>query len=369
MRMTQDEYVKQLPKAEKLACIYAERLEGHINNAKGRYLQAEDESVYVSIDRRRIALDYDRHNRGLAEMMMKACGVSTLDRAAQAAIQRIQVEAEKNSSLIRLRRFSALSQDGLSLYIPVRDDGGNILKITADSITHVPNGDNEDSVWVEHPYQNAFTYSGDDPKEGLADFERLLVNTQACKVPEMKWLVAMHEGLFPFIREECPARFIMVHIGPSQQAGKTSGAQRFTLFHGLGEVKGDYTVAALANQGDIGLLVMDNKEQANFTRELIDFCRFLATGAERGRSNAEGGVRVNSSRPVGVITSIEGAWKEELQNRCVEVEYLIKGKPTKRGPIEREILQLRDKMASAIVPVLQRYLQIKQENRPSPNPV
>ena len=368
--MTPDEYVKQLPKAEKLAYMYAERLDGHINNAKGRYLQAEDESVYVSIDRRRIALNYDKHNRGLAEMMMKACGVSTLDKAAQAAIQRIQVEAEKNSSRIRLRRFSALSQDGLSLYVPIRDDDGNILKIAEDNIALVPNGENDDSVWVEHPCGDPLTYAADDdPRNGLADFERLLVNTQACKVPEMKWLVAMHEGLFPFIREECPGRFILVHIGPSQRAGKTSGAQRFTLFHGLGEVKGDYSVAALANQGDIGLLVMDNKEQANFTRELIDFCLFLATGAERGRSNAEGGMRVNSSRPVGVITSIEGAWKEELQNRCVEVEYLIKGEALKRGPIEREIGQRRDKMASAMVPVLQRYLQIKQENRPSPNPV
>jgi hypothetical protein len=102
---------------------------------------------------------------------------------------------------------------------------------------------------------------------------------------------------------------------------------------------------------------------------LIDYCLFLATGGQRGRSNSEGGMRRSTGRPVGVITSIEGTWKEELQNRCVEVEYLIKGEPIKRGPIEQEITQLRDKMTSAIMLVLQRYFQIKQENRPSPNPV
>jgi len=365
--MEQNEYLKELPRTEKRAYIYAERLQEHLTKVKGRYLQDENGSVHVSFDGQRIPLDFDRNNRRLAEVMMTACGVSTLEKSAHAAIQRMQVHGGNHSGRIRLRRFSSLSGDGLRLYIPIRD--GNILKITADGIESVPNGENDDAVWVEHPCGNPFNYATDDPKGGLTDFERLVVDTQACKFPEMKWFVAMHEGLFPFVREECPARFIVVLLGPSQRAGKTSGAKRPILFHGLGDVKGDFSVAALANEGDIGLLVMDNKEQANFTRELIDYCLFLATGGERGRSNAEGGMRVSASRPVGVITSIEGAWKEELQNRCVEVEYFIQGDQIKRGPIEREIVQHRDLMASAMMPVLRRYLQIKGENRPTPNPI
>jgi len=365
--MEQNEYLGKIPRAEQLASAYADRLQEHFTKVKGRYLQDENGSVHVSFDGQRIPFDFDRNNRRLAEVMMTACGVSTLEKSAHAAIQRMQVYGGNHSGRIRLRRFSALSADGARLYVPIRD--GNILKITPDGIESVPNGENDDAVWVEHPCGNPFAYIDGDPREGLADFERLVVDTQACKVPEMKWLVAMHEGLFPFVREECPARFIVVHLGPSQKAGKTSGAKRPILFHGLGDVKGDFSVAALANEGDIGLLVMDNKEQANFTRELIDYCLFLATGGERGRSNAEGGMRVSASRPVGVITSIEGAWKEELQNRCVEVEYFIQGDQIKRGPIEREIVQRRDAMASAMMPVLQRYLQIKGENRPTPNPI
>jgi len=365
--MEQNEYLQQLPRAEKLACLYAQRLQAHIAKSEGRYLRGDDGSMHVSLGGRRIPLEFERNKRGLAAMMMKKCRISTLEKSAQAAIQWIQVSAEQHASSIRLRRFSAMSDDGLRLYVPI--NGGKVLKITAASVAQVANGDNEDSVWVEHPEGKPFSYSDADPTAGLAHFERLVVETQACKVPEMKWFIAIHEGLFPFIREECPARFIVVHIGPSQLAGKTSGAQRYTLFQGLGEVKGDFTVAALNNQGDIGLLVMDNKEQANFTGELIDYCLFLSTGAERGRSNSEGGMRRSAGRPVGVITSIEGVWKEELQNRCVEVEYRIKGDPLKRGLIEREITERRDEMASAMVPVLQRYLQIKRENRPSPNPI
>src|SRR5205085_8567591 len=142
-------------------------------------------------------------------------------------------------------------------------------------------------------------YSTSNPKIGLDKFEELLVDTQSCRVPEMKWLVAMHEGLFPFIRDAYSARLIIEHIGGSQQ-GKTTGAVRFIRLHGLKDHHGNYSVAAIRNLGDIGLIVLDNKEQKNFDQELIDFCLFLATGAELGRSFSDGRLRTSKSSPVGV---------------------------------------------------------------------
>jgi hypothetical protein len=162
---------------------------------------------------------------------------------------------------------------------------------------------------------------------------------------------------------------VVVHLGPTQQ-GKTSGAQRFTLLHGLRDVTGDYSVAALNNMGDIGLLVMDNKEQANFTQQLIDFLLFLATGAERGRSREDGSMRVNRSRPVGVITSIEGVYKAEVRARCVLVRYAVAdGRRLPRAPIEREIGERRHEIVMALVCVLRRYLEIRSEPIVSTCPV
>jgi hypothetical protein len=111
------------------------------------------------------------------------------------------------------------------------------------------NGNNPDQVWVEHPMSDPPHYppvSMDYQhfQSTLDEFERLMVQTQSCRTEAMRWLVAMHEGLFPYIRDAFPARFILVHIGPSQ-SGKTSGAQRFTLLQGLGPVTGDFSVAAL----------------------------------------------------------------------------------------------------------------------------
>jgi hypothetical protein len=361
-RKTKDGVPLDLPRSEREAIVYEQLLRKYIADQKGQYLRADDGSLHVVMDNIRVPLSFARENHNLAKLMLRACRVSSLSSGAQAAIQRLQVYALDHASSLSIKQFAALSADRSRLYIPVQ--GRMILKITADAIEHVANADNEDKFWVEHPTVSggapAFKYLPKPPADGLKQFERLVVDTQSCRFSSLRWLVAMHEGFFPFVRDLCRARFLLIHIGPTQQ-GKTTGAQRFTQLLGLGEVKGDYSVAALANQPDIGLLVMDNKEQVNFTQPLIDFCLFLATGAQRGRSTSEGKERAQAStRPVGVITSIEGAWKPELQARCVEVDYAINGTCVDRDNVEDEILEQRNEILSAMVPAFQAWLRLRK---------
>jgi hypothetical protein len=350
---------------EKLGLSYAQKLSKHLNEKKARFLCDADNSLHILLDGKRIPLNFSPDNRPLASLLLNTCNVSTLSPAAHAAIQRIQVDGDKLAERVHFRKFSALS-DG-HLYIPI--EGGQLLSISTERVERVANGENPDSIWLEHPHNAPFKYTESDPRPGLTRFERLLMKTQGCKVPEMAWFVVMHEALFPYVRDLCPARFLVAHIGPSQH-GKTSGAQRFTLLHGLGEVLGDFSVASLGNLGDNGLLVMDNREQSNFTPPFVDFCLYLSTGAQRGRSHADGTLRINTSRPATVFTTIEGAWKDELKRRVIEVEYHLPG-PARihRGPLEEEIREHRDEILSSLVPVLQHYLQVRRERRPTPNPV
>ena len=348
----------KIPASERQALVWAQKLRSYIKKQKGRYLRDEDGFLHLILNRRRIPLNFDRENYALARLILAACHVSTVTNTAQIAIQRFTVKADEESARMRFRRFSALSDDRERLYIPI--EGGKVILLTSEKIETVDNGENKNTLWVEHPCGEPLKYSPGDPKAGLAHFERLLVNTQACQQPEMQWFVAMAEAFLPFVRDVCQARFLVVHIGGTQQ-GKTSGAQRFTLLHGLGQVKGDYTVATLGNTSDIGLLVMDNKEQANFKQSLIDFCLFLATGAERGRSSQGGSTRVSRYRPVGVVTTIEGAWKAELQERCVEVQYEVKGEKTERESVEEEITKRRHEILSAMIPVLKLWLKLRKE--------
>jgi hypothetical protein len=357
-----------VPVAERRGQLYAMDLEKYIDQTSGQYLKDQDGNLYVLIGGQRIPLNFDRNNHALANLMINVCLVSTLLPGAQSAIQRLQCIAESKAGKIHSLRFSALI--GERVYIPVAN-GRSLVCIAADCVSWEKNGINKDFVWVDHPEDDPFRWMKLTEITGqgeLARFERLCVDTQACVKPAMRWLVAMQEGLFPFVRDACPSRFITAHIGPSQEAGKTTGAQRFTLLHGLGEVKGSCTAAALANMGDIGLLVADNKEQANWNTDLIDYFLFLSTGARRERSTSDGKMRVPlRGRPIGVITTIEGVSKDELQNRTVEVEYLVTGPKIDRAKIENEIRTCRHGMLTALAHVLQRWLTIRMECGPTPD--
>ena len=97
----------------------------------------------------------------------------------------------------------------------------------------------------------------------------------------------------------------------------------------------------------------------NFSQSLIDYCLFLATGGARIRSTQDGAIRRSVPRSVGVITSIEGVVRNELHERCVNVEYAVRGAFIGRGEIESAIRRERHTMLSALALVLQEYLSVR----------
>src|SRR5262249_53270307 len=78
---------------------------------------------------------------------------------------------------------------------------------------------------------------------------------------------------------------------------------------------------------------------------------------------------MQAGRPVGIITTIEGVIKAELQARCVEAQYSVSGgAETDRDPIEREIQERRHEIGMALMWVFVRYFEISRESKPTPNP-
>lgn len=345
---------------------YFNRLIAYITRNDGRFLRNDEGDIFVLLDGREILLS--RENVSLAGLMFAACNVSTVLAGGKIAIQRLLVHAQRAASETNFRQFSAVSRDEKRIYIPVSDD--RLLQISEEKVQTVPNFTNMDALWIKHPKGKPFRYAGGDPHAGLACFEELLIETLPCKRPEMRWFLAMHEGLFPLVRDFRTSQFLVVHRGATQQ-GKTSGAQRFNLLHGLGEIGGDASIAALSAEGDVGFLALDNKEQENLNPSLIDYLLFLATGACRKRASNDG-LRVRTSdvhRPAVVITSIEGvSIRAELRERCVDVEFCVNSRKVGRETAERAISEHRDEMLAALVPVLQRFLAIRRSRRDTPNP-
>ena len=357
-----------MPDIERRALRHFARILLHLENSEAHCWRDGAGEPCLILGSQRISLDWDRRNLALASLLNRVAGIGTLTMEARLTIQRLQVWANDRAQSMRFRRFAAMFND--QLYVPLSN--GRLLVVGRDGFTETENGTNPDRVWVEHPYGIPLELSDPtasaDSLPGLGLFERLLVETQACS-GSARWLVAMHEGLLPYVRDSLAARFILVHLGPSQ-SGKTTGAERFLVLHGLGQVKGDYTHAAIGDAGDIGLLVLDNREHADFQRPLVNFLLFGATGGERGRSNPDGLVRTQSSRPILVMTSIEGVAKQELWNRCVSILYSRSaGVHLDREKIENEIGVQRHTINRALMAVLQHYLSLRGSQTVTVSPI
>jgi hypothetical protein len=326
----------------------------------GKFIRSGDR-VYILAGEKRILVSPDFNNHAYARIQIKFAGVATAEHKGRAICQHVAVLGSQEAANMRLAKFSALSKDRTRIYVPI--EGGDLLEITAQGLNRVLNGANADSLWLEHPQEKPLKYLAEcNVSEALADFERLCVETQAC-APASRWLVAMHEGFMPYLRDWVSARMLVEHIGPSQH-GKTSGAQRFTKLHGLGEVLGDVSTAYLRNNCDgIGLMVLDNKEQANYSQDLISLLLFTATGAKHGRSTQDGSAREMSDRPIGVLTSIEGLYKKELQKRTICIPYGggLQDPHRDRDYIEEQIELRRDLMLNGIFHVLREFLAMKPE--------
>jgi hypothetical protein len=333
----------------------AQKVIDGIKKEEGKFIRV-GEKIFVLLRGQRIEISADFNNHAYVAVQIKHCGTGTAEYSGRAICQRVAVMASEGASNIHLAKFSAVSRDKTRLYLPIA--GGGLLQITPNELTAIANGENPDSFWVEHPKNDAFKFIPNSNVQGaLKSFEKLCVQSQSCSESHA-WFVAMHEGLFPYVRDFAKARMIVEHLGPSQQ-GKTSGAQRFTKLHGLGEVLGDVTAAYFRNNCDsLGLAVLDNKEHDDQLRDLIQLLLFAATGAQNGRSMQDGTAREMKDRPVVVLTSIEGVFKRELQKRVLYIPYgvRLKDEHGNRDDIEDQITLRRDELLSGLCHVLKRFI-------------
>ena len=346
---------------EEKAERYFDILLTSLKDQNPRFLRAQDGSYHMLLGDRRIPINQSDENEYLGRLILKICGLTSASRIKKSVVERLFYHAGERVGKTRFQLFSSTSQDEERIYIPATK--GKIIRISSSGTRLTDNGSTKDRIWLEHPYDKPLDFSlfaYKEPLKGLKRFEELIVDTQACLISEMRWLVAMHEGLLPFVKDMLPARAIIVHLGPSQH-GKTSGAQRFTLLHGLGEVKGDWSISAINHEGDIGLLVLDNKEQGDLIRsaQLVQYLLYVSTGATWGRATRTGRVITAQARPIVVVTSIEGIGiKQELMNRSIEIFYRTSGPLLHRSPLENAIKKERHTILSSLIAVLREYMII-----------
>jgi hypothetical protein len=355
---------RKLPAHELDAWKYTRQMIEYIQTNKGEFLCDDVGEFHFILNGRCIPIKLT--SLELQKFMVEVCNITGLSPAATMAVKRLEVEASKRCSKMTFRRFSAMYDgDAPRVYLPIADDN-KLLCVTPKEIGVVMNGYNADHLWLQHPEGNPMQWAGTPSKEavreGLRLFEQLIVETQACAVPEMRWFVAMAEGLFPLVRDVSKNRFITVHTG-DKGSGKTTGAKSCTLLHGFEDVLLDVSVAALGNASEQGFVVVDNKEQANFSTALVDYFLSVATGGTRLRSASDRSVHRGAAKPVAVITTIEGVRKAELQDRCVDVKYFLAKDHARidRDELEHKIIASRSHIMTSLAVVLQEYFSVRTD--------
>jgi hypothetical protein len=365
-----------MPAYELEGAKFAAQAEEYIQVKEGCFLLGVDRAYHIILGGRRYPINAE--SRDFQEFFKDACGITTRSQVAGVAIQHLDILAHKQASKMVMRGFSTmyegsgawggfLSTNPSRVYVPVTEPG-KILQITPSEISLVPNGKNQDQVWLEHPESNPFTWTKPvdlaEVRAALGEFERLLVYSQSCK-PELAWFVAMAEGVFPLVRDITITRFIVLHRG-AHGHGKTFPAKQAMVLHGFdieNGIKFDASAAALGNKSEQGILVVDNKEAKDFTQDLINFLLRMATGGARERSDQDRKVHSSAPRPVTVVTSIEGVPTPELNDRCLEVKYVLSDDTPRLDDrkYHKEMADARDRIMCAMVCVIEDYLWIRTD--------
>lgn len=292
-------------------------------------------------------------------------------RLATGFLQQLAYRASSREASLRIAQFSALSEDGKRLYVPQRQ---GMLGVSADGIVEL-SSESIDRILVKAaPEQKPFKFRKlmpEEIKDGLARFEKLIVDNLPTIHRPMRWFVAMQLALFPFVRQKYQDRLLMELKG-SAGSGKSSGARRFARLHGFSELWGSVTDAALRNAGDVGIVFLDNQEQDDVSK-VKNWLLFASTGADPKRSGRNGELRkTKSGRPIVVVTSIEGFDKTELRSRTVEVEFALTPEQISqhRPALEQNLQAIqadRDLIMSALMYVLVDFFAIEpsaQEDSP-----
>jgi hypothetical protein len=342
-KLPEDIAAKSWRNAKSLICQLAKR---------GANFLHDGGDIYASCGALLIPLD---ENPNIDELLL-GVGLNLTLAEGRTTLKFVQTMARSRANKTSIHRFCA-NLDG-AILVPVQK--GTIVVSATGISDKIPEG----VIVQPAPSQTPFQYF-ESATAGFAEFEKLVVQTTATRIPDLAWLIAMNEGAFPFLAREYPTRALTIHSGFTAN-GKTSGAETFSLLHGFESLTADVSMAALDTKGSNGIVFLDNKETKNITQALEDWFLFASTGGGRERCHRDGKLRPHSSdRPLVVMTSIEGFALSELRNRAaIDIEFALSAEQKKNFGIkdhQTALKKARNAIMSALMHVLAEFKRREME--------
>jgi len=208
-----------------------------------------------------------------------------------------------------------------AIYVHTHNEKSDVLRLYPNSITVIPNGQNEDEI-ILNPSDRVqpFTYKEDvDMKSGLNLLKKYVYDTSPCSEADKAFLLAYCTIIV--MDDFCPMKPIL-RLSGVHGSGKTSVAS--TISHIVyGENVGKIgTMSALYTDASKNpLTFLDNLEARDFDKELLNFLLTASTGIVHEKKKLYTDQDIVRERAGAFIatTGIETLGKPELLSRQWEI--------------------------------------------------
>jgi hypothetical protein len=291
-----------------------------------QYFLDEESNHYVFLEKKLILMDGG--NNDFSALLLSEADISTATQLGRVTVQVMQDMAHSLGRRIRKNAWLETNQEKLAVYLNLKNECQQLLKITPDACTVIQNGDNADGVFMINTFEDklkAMTYvpmTDAELGDALDLSEALIVNHMPCAEVE-KWFAyawRMSYQLYDFTTAH-----ITLRLQGRADQGKTTVCKLLSCSL-YGEVyENGSTIAGLYSDASINpLIIDDNLENGRFYGESghADFYLSAATGGGRQKrdSSTSSGLVIEKIRALLLSNGIESIAKSEQTSRMMIFE-------------------------------------------------
>ena len=307
--------------------VKAKAVYGWLLQKRGaQYFTDEEDHHYLFIDKKLILIDMNCSD--FSALLLAEADISTATQIGRVTVQVMQDTAHSNGRRIRKNAWLETDQEKLAVYLNLKNESQQLLKVTPDACTVIQNGDNADGVFMINTFEDKLKpltfipMTDAELKEALELSERLIINHIPCTDVE-KWFAygwRMSYQLYDFTTAH-----ITLRLQGKADQGKTTACKLLSCSL-YGEVyENGSTIAGLYSDASINpLIIDDNLENGRFYGESghADFYLSAATGGGRQKrdSSTSSGLVIEKIRALLLSNGIESIGKSEQTTRMMIFE-------------------------------------------------
>ncbi|MBK6766494.1 MAG: hypothetical protein IPG71_09320 [bacterium] len=240
-------------------------------------------------------------------------------------VEAFKAESSLNSESAGKVAWVRSSRAAGTLYLHLNNSDGKIFKFDVNGVTTLDNGYNDERVFLKaSPKVNQWSFTAvsiKEYREAIKLFDERILQLFACS-DEDRLLYACWVLAYPFL-EYVESRPHLRCEGPSSKGKSRAMDVVSRLVYGENRLKNPTEASNYNDAAQNPLLLIDNIETAQLTKELAQFILTAVSGVEREKMSADSSTSMVSLRARCIINTsgIDNLNRPELINRTIHIVF------------------------------------------------